>query len=56
MVKEKPRLTLLHGKKAMDADALAKLFEKLTGRSPTPQELVDAKRMLKSARRAHPSR
>ena len=50
MVKKKARLTLLHGKKAMDADALAKLLEKLTGRSPTPQELLDAKKKLKSAR------
>lgn len=50
MVKKKARLTLLHGKKAMDVDALAKLFEKMTGRSPTPQELVNAKKKLKSAR------
>jgi hypothetical protein len=37
--KEKPELVL---SKAADVDALARLFEHLTGRKPTAQELADA--------------
>ena len=43
---EKPELTLLPGKYAMDAELLAKLFEKLTGRKPTEAELADARKRL----------
>ena len=42
----KPKLTVLSKKNLMDAEALAKLFEKLTGRKPTKDEITAAKAEL----------
>ena len=38
----------LHLSKKLDANALAKLFEKLTGRKPTPAEIEDARKKLEA--------
>ena len=46
--KKKPRVTMLRGSKTKDVEALARLFEKMTGRKPTAQELKDAKKRLSS--------
>ncbi len=46
--KKKVRLTLLSGKRTQDVNALAKLFKRLTGRDPTPEELSKAKKTLSS--------
>lgn len=48
MKKPKPRLTLLPGKKSGDINMLVKLFTHLTGRTPTQQEIDDAKKILQS--------
>ena len=45
-MKEKAKLVLLSKKNAEDVAALARLFEKLTGRKPTQAELEDARRQL----------
>lgn len=37
LAKTKPRLTLLKGLKATDVDALAKVYERVTGRKPRPK-------------------
>lgn len=41
--KQKPELTLISGKEAMNVDMVIKLFEKLLGRPCTPQEIADAR-------------
>jgi hypothetical protein len=46
-MKSKPELFLIPGAKVHDVDVLAVLFEKLTGRKPTPLEMADAKNTLK---------
>ena len=46
-MKGKPTFSLLSGEKTGDAEELLKLFEKVTGRSPTPREIADAKKSLK---------
>ena len=45
-MKAKPTLALLTGSEAQDAETLARLYRKLTGRDPTPEEIADAKRKL----------
>jgi len=45
-MKSKPTLALLTGSEARDAETLARLHRKLTGRDPTPDEIADAKRKL----------
>ncbi len=45
-MKSKPTLTLMKGSEARDAETLARLHRKLTGRDPTPEEIADAKRKL----------
>ena len=45
-MKPKQKRYLLSGKKAGDADELAKLFEKLTGHRPSPQEIDEARKIL----------
>ena len=47
----KPRFTLLSGSKAGDVNMLAKLFEVLTGRKPTRQEISDAEKKLNPAKK-----
>lgn len=46
MTTKKPKLFLLSGKKSEDVEALAKLYEALTGRKPTQQELEEAEKIL----------
>lgn len=41
---KKVQLTVLSGKKTQDVNALAKLFKRLTGRDPTPEELARAEK------------
>lgn len=41
-----PALALLSGDKTDDVDALAKLFERITGRKPTEKELSDAREQM----------
>lgn len=47
MAKQKPELHLMKGDAAQDVDQLAKFFEKLTGRKPTPEELEEAREMVR---------
>jgi hypothetical protein len=42
---DKPSLTLLMGEK-IDAEAIRRLFVKLTGREPTPEEMEEARKVL----------
>ena len=42
-MKQQPKLVLAMGKHAMNMAMLAKMFEKLTGRKPTQEELDDAR-------------
>lgn len=45
-MKQKPTLTTVPGRKALDVNVLVALFKKMTGRDPTPDEIADAKRKL----------
>jgi hypothetical protein len=47
-MKAKPTLTLTKGSEARDAGTLARLFRKLAGRDPTPDEIANAKRKLEA--------
>ena len=42
---QKPSLTLILGD-TIDAEAIARLFRKLTGREPTPEEMEEARKIL----------
>jgi hypothetical protein len=44
--KKKPKLFLLDGKRASDVNELAKLYEAITGKKPTPQEMEEVKKIL----------
>ena len=44
--REKPKFYLLDGKRAGDVNELAKLYEALTGKKPTEQELEEAQKIL----------
>ena len=48
MAKKKPKvkLTLLRGKDSQDAEKLAVLFTRLTGKPVTQKEIEDAKKFL----------
>lgn len=47
----KPTLHLVHSKYALDLDTLMGLYEKLTGRKPTPEEIAVCKEKLDKAKR-----
>jgi hypothetical protein len=47
-----PSLTLMKGKSALDPAALAKMYERLTGRKPTEQQIADAKVKLKARKKS----
>jgi hypothetical protein len=44
--KQKPDLTLLPGKLALDAESLADFFTKLTGKTPSEKEMQEVRRYL----------
>jgi hypothetical protein len=47
---EKPSLSLIEGKDAMDLAPLRDLYVNLTGREPGPEELAEAKAKLDKAK------
>jgi hypothetical protein len=49
---EKPSLSLIEGKEALDLASLRDLYVSLTGMEPTPEELAEAKAMLEETEAA----
>lgn len=47
---QKPTLYLLSGKEAMTAEGIAALYEKLTGKHTTPQEMDECRARLLAAK------
>ena len=43
---KKPTLYLLPGSEAMNAESLAKLYQRLTGKPTTPQEMEECRQRL----------
>ncbi len=46
---DKPSLSLIEGKDALDLSSLMELYTSLTGKEPTPEELEEARIMLDHA-------
>ena len=46
MDKQQPTLHLMHGSKALSLEHILRLYKKLTGRDPTPEEIEEVKRKL----------
>lgn len=44
--KEKPKHVLLLGSKSEDLASLARLYEAMSGKKPTEQEMEDAQKLL----------
>lgn len=44
--KQKPKFFLLSGKEAFNPESLAKLYQQLTGKSATPQEIEECRQRL----------
>lgn len=53
--KSKPVLTLLHGQR-VTLESLAAMFEQMTGRKPTPEELARARAVMPVANDHAPKR
>jgi hypothetical protein len=49
-LKNRPTFTPLAGKRTLDVEALARLYRRLTGRDPLPEELARAREKIGKAK------